>query len=74
MRGFILSILDDDHGISEHAWELLRELLQSTGEMALLCELAVQVDAVDGRFFIRSRPQPDREPDEDDSIYYAAPV
>lgn len=52
LRNFIFAILDDDHGISEIAWDELGELLQSAGEFELLGELAAQVEATDGRFYI----------------------
>ena len=53
LRNFVLAVLDDDHGISETAWDQLQELLQGQGEMELIGELLAQVDACDGRFFIK---------------------
>ena len=53
LRNFVLAVLDDDHGISAVAWHELGHLLVETGELQLLAELSAQVDACDGRFFIK---------------------
>jgi len=53
LRDFTLALLDDDHGISQQAWEQLNILLQGAGEFELIGELSAQVDACDGRFFIK---------------------
>jgi len=53
LRNFVLAVLDDDHGISAVAWHELGHLLVETGELELLAELSAQVDACDGRFFIK---------------------
>ena len=52
-RDFVLSVLDDDHGISEQAWQSLQELLQASGEFYLIGELAAQVEACDGRYYLK---------------------
>lgn len=53
LRDFVLSVLDDDHGISEQAWQSLQELLQGCGEFYLIGELAAQVEACDGRYYLK---------------------
>lgn len=45
-----LALLQDDNGISEKAWNLLRPILLSGS--AALKDLARRVDATDGRFYI----------------------
>jgi hypothetical protein len=52
LRNFVLATLDDDHGISEQAWVLLQEHLQSAGEFELIGELSTQVKATDGRVYL----------------------
>ena len=53
LREFVLSVLDDDNGISTAAWEKLNDLLHNQGEFELLGELAAQVKSTDGRFYIK---------------------
>lgn len=53
LRKLVLTLLDDDHGISELAWEDLNDFLQNTGEFELAGELARIVRATDGRFYIK---------------------
>ncbi len=53
LRNFVLSVLDDDHGISETAWQSLHDLLQGLGELELAGELSQVVDACDDRYFIK---------------------
>ena len=53
LRNFVLTVLDDDNGISEGAWQSLHDLLQSLGEMEFIGEIMAQVDACDGRYFIK---------------------
>ena len=53
LRDFVLSILDDDHGISEQSWQYLQEFLQGCGEFEIAGELAAQVDSCDGRYFMQ---------------------
>ena len=53
LRNFVLAVLDDDNGISETAWDKLQELLQGQGEMEFIGELSAQIDACDGRYFIK---------------------
>ena len=51
-RLFILSILDDDEGISEESWNRLTDYLQSIGEMELIGELTGLVKSCNGRRYI----------------------
>ena len=53
LRNFVLTLLDDDSGISESSWQGLHDLLQASGEFEFAGELAALVDACDGRYFIR---------------------
>jgi len=53
LRNFVLTVLDDDNGISEEAWQTLHDLLQGSGEFEFAGELARIVDACDGRYFIK---------------------
>jgi len=53
MRNFVLAVLDDDNGISTEAWERLNDLLHSAGEFEFLVQLGGQVEATDGRFYIK---------------------
>ena len=53
LRNFVLSVLDDDHGINEAAWEMLHDLLQGSGELELATELTRLVRATDGRYYIK---------------------
>ena len=52
LRQFVLTVLDDDSGISAEAWEALNDLLHNTGEFELIAEIASLVKATDGRFYI----------------------
>jgi hypothetical protein len=52
LKTFILSILDDDEGISEESWNRLTDFLQSIGEMELIGELAGLVKSCNGRRYI----------------------
>ena len=76
IRDFVLSVLDDDHGISETSWSLLQDLLQGAGEMEFIGELAKIVNATDGRFYIKCGLSPAQAhdvfdlPDEDDITGY----
>ena len=51
-RLFVLSILNDDEGISEESWNRLTDYLQSIGEMELIGELAGLVKSCNGRRYI----------------------
>ena len=51
-RLFVLSILNDDEGISEESWHRLTDYLQSIGEMELIGELASLVKSCNGRRYI----------------------
>ena len=51
-RLFILSILNDDEGISEDSWDRLTEYLQAIGEMELIGELSGLVKSCNGRRYI----------------------
>ena len=53
LRSFVLAVLDDDHGISETAWQALHDLLQGSGEFELAGELSMVTDACEGRYFIK---------------------
>mgnify|MGYP003627020608 CR=1 FL=1 len=53
IRNFALSVLDDDCGISETAWQTLHDLLQGLGELELATELARGVRATDGRYYLK---------------------
>ena len=70
IRAFVLSVLDDDHGISDDAWVRMLDFLQSAGEMELVAEISRQLDGCDGRVFLRRLTGPP----EDDSADYAVPV
>jgi hypothetical protein len=52
LRSFVLTVLDDDHGIKEDAWYRLCDFLQGSGEFELLGELSAQIDSCDGRYFL----------------------
>ena len=51
-RLFILSILNDDEGISEDSWDRLTDYLQAIGEMELIGELAGLVKSCNGRRYV----------------------
>ncbi len=51
-RLFVLSILDDDEGISEDSWNRLTDYLQAIGEMELIGELTNLVKSCNGRRYI----------------------
>ena len=51
-RLFILSILNDDEGISEDSWDRLTDYLQAIGEMELIGELSGLVKSCNGRRYI----------------------
>ena len=53
LRNFVRAVLDDDHGISETAWDRLMELLQNAGELELIGEVSNQIGACDGRVYIK---------------------
>jgi hypothetical protein len=53
LKQFVLATLDDDHGISTEAWEKLNDFLHNTAEFELLVRLAGEVEATDGRFYIK---------------------
>ena len=53
LRNFVLAVLDDDHGISETAWDRLMELLQNVGELERIGEVSNQIGACDGRVYIK---------------------
>jgi len=55
LRNFVMTLLDDDNGISEAAWQDLHDLLQGMGEFEFAGELARTVDACDSRYFISKR-------------------
>ena len=55
LTAFVLALLDDDEGISEDAFEKLMSMLGKQGECDLLWFLDVNVNAVDGRFFLPSK-------------------
>ena len=52
-RNFVLTVLDDDSGISEASWQALHDLLQGQGERELIGEIMSQIDACDDRYFIK---------------------
>lgn len=52
LRIFLLSILDDEEGISENSWEILRDYLQAIGEINLIKELTNLVKSCNGRRYI----------------------
>jgi len=52
LRSFIFSVLDDDEGISEEAWDKLIDYLQATGEMELIGELSRLVKSCNNRRYI----------------------
>ena len=53
LRNFVLTVLDDDSGISEASWQALHDLLHGQGEMEFIGEIMAQIDACDGRYFIK---------------------
>ena len=53
LRNFVLSVLDDDHGVSTCAWDNLQELLQAAGEFELIGELSALVGCCDDRVYIK---------------------
>jgi hypothetical protein len=53
LRQLILSILDDDYGISAESYEVLINYLQCCGETELLGEIASLARATDNRFYIK---------------------
>ena len=48
IRALVMTLLDDDSGISKDAWEALTEYLQCQGEFELLGELARKVEIAEG--------------------------
>ena len=48
LRQLALALLNDDNGISEEAYDLLRALLEEHG----LTDITDRVDATDGRFYL----------------------
>ena len=55
LTAFVIALLDDDHGISEDAFEKLMVMLSKKGEADLLWFLEEHADATDGRFFLPSK-------------------
>jgi len=53
LRDFVVAVLDDDNGISTEAWEKLNDFLHNAGEFEFLVQLGGQVEATDGRFYIK---------------------
>lgn len=53
LRNFVLSVLDDDYGISEMAWQMLHDLLQASGELSFATEMARAVRVTDGRYYLK---------------------
>ena len=52
LRALVFTVLNDDEGISEEAWDQLTEYLQCQGEFELLGELSTMIKSADGRRFI----------------------
>ena len=55
LPALVIALLDDDHGISEDAFEKLMVMLSKKGEADLLWFLEEHADATDGRFFLPSK-------------------
>ncbi len=55
LTAFIIALLDDDHGISEDAFEKLMTMLANQGEADLWSWLDRHVDSADGRFWLPSK-------------------
>ena len=53
LRQVVLSILDDDNGISAESYEALLNYIQGCGETELLGEITSLVQATDDRFYIK---------------------
>lgn len=47
-NALVIALLDDDHGVSSEAYELLKEFMKHYS----IDGVADRVDAVDGRFFL----------------------
>ena len=52
LRALVMTLLLDDVGISEEAWDKLTDYLQCQGEFELIGELSAMIKSVDGRRFI----------------------
>jgi len=68
LRNFVLAVLDDDHGISETAWQALHDVLQGSGEFEFAGELACTVDACDGRYYLDAPT--DKDSPDDKPLHY----
>ena len=55
LAAFVIALLDDDHGISEQAFEKLMAMLANQGEADLWSWLDRHVDSADGRFWLPSK-------------------
>ena len=55
LTAFVIALLDDDHGISEQAFEKLMAMLGKQGEADLWSWLDRHVDSADGRFWLPSK-------------------
>ena len=53
LRQLVLSILDDDYGVSAESYETLVNYLQCCGETELLGEITSLTRATDNRFYIK---------------------
>jgi len=53
LKDFIFAALNDDYGISTEAWEHLYDFLHNAGEFEILVKLGNEVEATDGRFYIK---------------------
>ena len=49
LRKLFITMLDDDHGISEQVWEIIQEPLYMID-----CAAWKEVEATDGRFYLTS--------------------
>ena len=52
LRALVFTVLDDDEGISEEAWDKLTDYLQCQGEFELIGELSAKIKSANGRRFI----------------------
>ena len=52
LRALVMTVLLDDEGISEDAWDKLTDYLQCQGEFELLGELSAIIKSYNGRRFI----------------------
>lgn len=60
---FVLSVLDDDQGISEESFRCLNDLSRVTKDIDIelyrrLSDIIALVDAIDGRFYLKEGSRP----------------